>query len=313
MKSIRLLTILLAVVLCSCNKYDIETTETVVNLRAGDSYQLKVDCNKPLEYESTKEVVATVSNDGLVEAIRVGTTEIKISTLKDEVTVKVNVLRVDGYFHPVKKISKIYKVDDYSGENVLYLNWIWEDGNLVKINRQGYYYDEQGRISSADAATYLSYGDEGLEKIESYEGTWPTYQAFYHYENGILSEIVENKDNVDVFPEDGSWYTHKLTWENGNVVRVDTQYKSGDIEDSYSTVYTYDDKANPFCGFPKQIAFSEMSYFLMLNENNCLTVECFDSQGNPIASEIRYAYTYDGDYPIYMCDTYGNQYYYEYE
>lgn len=312
MKKLPLLTILLAVVLCSCNKYDIETTETVVNLRAGDTYQLKVDCSKPLEYESTKEVVAAVSNDGLVEAIRVGTAEIKISTLKDEVTVKINVLRVDGYFHPVKKISKIYEVDDFSGENVLSLNWIWENGSLIKINEQGYYYDEQGRISSVGAATYLSYGDEGLERIESYVGTWPIYQAFYHYEDGILSEIVENENSVDVFPENGRWYTHKLTWENGNVVRIDTQYKYGDFEQSYSTVYTYDDKANPFCGFPNQIAFYGTFYFLMLNENNCLTEKLFDGQGND-EHEIRYAYTYDGDYPIYVCDTYGNQYYYEYE
>ena len=321
MKKLHLLTFLLAVFLCSCSKYDIKTAETVVNLHAGDSYQLDVACDKLIRFESSKACVATVSRDGLVEALRVGTTEIRIYNLKYESIVKVNVLRVDGQYHPMKKISKIYKVDDFSGEKYLSEEWIWEYDNLVKI-ACGYpsyfYYDEQGRVTSIDASTNFTYGENGLEKIEYYLGNWLAGQVFYHCDHGLVSEIILNCNGIETFPEDGYWSTNKLTWKDGNVVRVDTQEKVGDNEKSFSATFTYDDKANPFCGFPWRVYTNMelMDFPLLLSANNLLTAtyEGTDGQGNSSAFEImRCAYTYDGDYPIYACDTYGNQYYYEYE
>ena len=309
MKKLNFLAILLAAFLCSCNKYEIKTAESVVNLHVGDTYQLKVDCDKRITYNTEKISVATVTSEGLVEAMRVGTTEISISNLKDEVRVKINVLRLDGQYHPTKKILKIYKVNDF-GEQTLDQNWVWENNNLVRINSTHFYYDEEGWITSIDAATNFSYGENGLEKVECYMGTWIYWQAFYHYDDGVLSEIILNSNEIGTFPEDGIWSTNKLTWENGNVVRVDTQSKDGDLEDSNSIIYTYDDKANPFCGFPYPFDFT------MLSANNCLSesYEYIDSQGNISNFEAcRFAYSYYDDYPTFVCDTYGNQYYYEYE
>ena len=316
MKKLFSLSFLLAVFLCSCSKYDIRTSETVVNLCVGEIYQLDVDCDKLIKFESSEKGIATVSRDGVVEALRVGTTEIRISNLKYETTLEVNVIRIDGFYHPTMKISKIYTVDDYSGEQKLDQDWVWENNNLVRINSTGFCYDGEGLITSIDAATNFSYGENGLEKVVCYAGNWIYWQAFYHYDDdGVLSEIVLNSNETGTFPEDGSWYTNKLTWENGNVVRVDTHLKDGGLEDSSSIIYTYDEKANPFCGFPNLIRYQGID-FTRLSANNCLTesYEHTDSQGNlSVVEACRFAYTYDGDYPIYVCDTYGNQYYYEYE
>lgn len=308
MKKLHLLAILIAVTLCSCVKHEIITTETVVNMHVGETYQLKVECDMALTYICENDNVATVSVDGLITAIRVGETKIHIRNLKNEVSVKVNVLREDGQYHPTKKISKIYKTDDYTGEKHLLERWIWENNNLVEIvrgedgtNNTYFHYNELGQVIDAGPNCLFFYGANGLEKIVYYIGTWIYCQVFYHYENGILSEVVLNNNGVEVFPEDGEWFTNKLTWENGNVIRVDTEYRCQDETQSSSLSFIYDDKANPFCGFPYPIKYMSFD-FTMLSANNCIEETSF----------LRYTYTYDGDYPISMTDEI-SEYYYEYE
>lgn len=72
--------------------------ETSTTLNSGETYQINAECEFPITYASENEYVAAVSEDGLVTANFVGTTNIMLETEGDSQTFEVTVAPVSELY-----------------------------------------------------------------------------------------------------------------------------------------------------------------------------------------------------------------------
>lgn len=76
-------------VLASCAKKDIVVNETEVTLHHGETYQITAESHNPITYVSEDRYHAEVNSGGVVTAVCVGETNIKLSNGNDEKKVHV--------------------------------------------------------------------------------------------------------------------------------------------------------------------------------------------------------------------------------
>ena len=143
-------------------------------------------------------------------------------------------------------------------------------------------------------ATYqLSYnGDNPTEVTETRaeSGSSTRYTIGYN-SNGEMTSVkcIKGKDM-------GNNEVANLTWQNGNVTKVQRVRESG----TKTWNYTYDNKMSGYTGMGVAVftiideIYDGGVYYL--SKNNVLTEQRIDSNGE--TSTEQYTYTYDGDYPL---------------
>ena len=84
MKKSFALLVLSIFVLVGCTKKDIVMDQTEVTLHHGETYQITAESHNPITYLSEDRYHAEVNAGGIVTAVCVGETDIKLSNGKDE-------------------------------------------------------------------------------------------------------------------------------------------------------------------------------------------------------------------------------------
>lgn len=190
----------------------------------------------------------------------------------------------------------------------------------------------------------LLYGIQGMEDIFVYEGSHlkeiniPINSQNNHFEfiydgdklkniygtsnNGwtkstLIYNTNGNIDTIKGLSSTGNETIAILTWQDGNVIRLQYQGNNYDSpEPSPSTLvyeYVYDNKTSAFSGMEQFFLFAScigdpVSSISRLSRNNLLRRTRVSNENNN--DGISYIYSYDGDYPTSMKTTegYSNSY-----
>ena len=187
------------------------------------------------------------------------------------------------------------------------------------------------RVPAYDLRTEFQYDGRRLEKVEVYRKDELAATMSFERDDRVMSEIVFRRIEADSNAEwplwtpmplrtvvgndaakaigldvakqmqcghstakSGNEVRYKLTWDNGNVVRIDV---SGNVENPYSISLSYDNKKNPYEQLYANHELNESIFgFKMLSEHNVTHIHMpYQNWG---VTDFRYGYTYEGDYPL---------------
>ena len=215
----------------------------------GDTYQLKAttlpeDATfKSVEYLSSNESVASISNEGLISFIKAGTTTITASnpdypSIKDSFTVSV---------YNVEATDLVYSIENATVQNDIYTLFI------------GYNYQIQATVLpenttfknieySVNSTSYLSVSESGLIQAKAYSKNQTTtltmkvgqiikeIKIIVEYENITLLEgFTTDKENFEIYatekgtvkvnaiPSDATFKDYKLVSSNTKIVTISSK------------------------------------------------------------------------------------------
>ena len=178
----------------------ISFTESKVELTVGDQLPLEVRIssdnatNKKIRWSSSKESVATVTPDGIVEAFSAGTSFITATSedsgvnAKCEITVKEKAISVTG------------SVD-------LGLSVKWASCNLgaSKPTEYGGYYQWAGTEDVSDTSIYLDWSNCPCHTGSSYSSGWKKYNTNPSYGTVDNKTVLEPMDDAAAVALGGKW------------------------------------------------------------------------------------------------------------
>ena len=178
----------------------ISFTESKVELTVGEQLPLEVKIspdnatNKKIRWSSSKELVATVTPDGIVEAFSAGTSFITATSedsgvnAKCEITVKEKAISVTG------------SVD-------LGLSVKWASCNLgaSKPTEYGGYYQWAGTEDVSDTSIYLDWSNCPCHTGSSYSSGWKKYNTNPSYGTVDNKTVLEPMDDAAAVALGGKW------------------------------------------------------------------------------------------------------------
>lgn len=171
-----LLAITLFIVSCGDDKTEdkskINLKQNEVTLQYGDEYQIKATSETKIDYQSENEYHASVSEDGLVEAGRIGETNIVLSNEEDLkkfkiiVTPKSNIYEEPNVEFGISRADLIKKLgtpDSESSESIIYKT------TSPEVDLVMYVFDESNKLRSSGVIVKTEYSKElGVFLAERY-------------------------------------------------------------------------------------------------------------------------------------------------
>lgn len=163
------------VVVATVINLDLESLEMI----EGETYELGATSKAPLEYSSSDQTVATVSENGLITALKSGQTELNVNLVDDKTiskTILLNVLLLEeGIFKAAKEKTESLK-------NYTLKMTIKELGDGTSSNESVLYYKFDGNKFEFSNTNMSVFYEKSETKTFEYKNTLDGY---------VKSEVVE--------------------------------------------------------------------------------------------------------------------------
>ena len=178
---------------CSKDDDGIKLSKTEVTLHFGEEYQIDVETDASLTFESENEYHAVVSENGLVSALFVGETNVIVSDGRSSATLRVIVIPQSNlYDEPylewgdsMANVAKFCGTPDATESDALIYMYPSQSVDMLS------YMFENDKLDSVGVMVKVRYASELAKYLaERYLPVTNTQQAGYVFVNGLKPESV---------------------------------------------------------------------------------------------------------------------------